>query len=106
MSNKNMLSNMKNEYPFKKKGGWSVAYLLCGGIAAGSLLTAPMGQYEVIHMLVTTLGIGGMFLINMILGMKKEQKKYLCSAGFRRDVGIFIIWIFLLLIWYSDMINR
>lgn len=106
MRNKNMLKHMKNEYPVKKKGRWSAAYLLCGGIAAVSLVTAQMGQYEVIHMIVTTLGISGMVFINTILGIKKEQKKYLTLAGFRRDVGIFIIWIFLLLIWYSDIMSR
>ncbi len=106
MSNKNIMNRMKNEYPFEKKAGWLAAYLLCGGLAALSLLTAPMGHHEVLHMIVTTLGILGMALINTILGMKRAQRKYLVLAGFRRDVGIFMIWIFLLLVWYSDIINR
>lgn len=97
MSNKNIMNRMKNEYPFEKKAGW---------LAALSLLTAPMGHHEVRHMIVTTLGILGMALINTILGMKRAQRKYLVLAGFRRDVGIFMIWIFLLLVWYSDIINR
>lgn len=101
MNNKSFISKMKNQYPFEKKGLWLTVYLLCGAIAAISLLTAMNGN-AIVHLTMTSAGLLGMVLINTILGIQKYGKTYFKEAGFRRDIGILLIWILLLFVCYVE----
>ena len=101
MNSKSFMKKMKNQYPFERKGIWLVGYLLCGAIAAISLLTAMRGN-AILHLSLTTAGILGMVAINVMLGMWKEGKAYLKEAGLRRDIGIWIRWAMLLFVCYVE----
>lgn len=101
MNNKSLTKKMKNHYPFERKGIWLAGYLLCGAVAAISLLTAMQGN-AILHLSLTTAGLLGMVVINVILGMQKEGKSYLKEAGFRRDIGILVMWAMLLFVCYVE----
>ena len=101
MNNKSLTKKMKNQYPFERKGIWLAGYLLCGAVAAISLLTAMQGN-AIVHLSLATAGLLGMVVINVILGMQKEGKSYLKEAGLRRDIGILIMWAMLLFVCYVE----
>ena len=101
MNQKSLTKKMKNQYPFERKGMWLAGYLLCGAIAAISLLTGMHGNV-ILHLSLTTAGLLGMVAINVMLGMRKEGKAYWKEAGFRRDIGILIMWAMLLFVCYVE----
>lgn len=101
MNSKSLMKKIKNQYPFERKGKWLVSYLLCGVIAAISLLTGMHGNV-ILHLSLTTAGLLGMATINITLGIQKEGKAYLKEAGFRRDIGILLMWAMLIFVCYVE----
>jgi hypothetical protein len=92
-------------YPFRRSGYWKILYVFSGIAAAAGLLAAPRWN-QIYCMILSTAGFLGMIGINTVLGCRHCGKQYMVSRGFWRDALILLIWILLVVIWYSDLTGK
>lgn len=79
-----------------------VIYLLLGVGAAAFLLTAYFSDNQPLHQIGTTACLVAMSVINGVCDVRTNGLRTYLTGNFRRDFGILLIWVFLLIIWIVD----
>ena len=79
-----------------------VIYLLLGVGAAAFLLTAYFSDNQPLHQIGTTVCLVAMSVINAVSDIRSIGLRTYMAGNFRRDFGILMIWVLLLIIWIVD----
>lgn len=79
------------------------AYLLLLVIALISLISVYYDQdRQLLHQVVTTVGIMGATAIAAVNEIKVEGSKGYFKKGLIRDIGVIVLWLVLLVIWIKN----
>lgn len=79
-----------------------VIYLLLGVGAAVFLLTAYFSDHQLLHQIGTTVCLVAMSAINAVCDIRSIGLHSYLVGNFRRDFGILVIWVILLIVWIVD----
>ncbi len=85
--------------PVKSGKAFRAVYIAAGVVAAISLFTAYWSKHQILHQIVTTVGILVMLCMRCYSESRDKKCRFYEGKEFKRLIGVLFVWLVLLVIW-------